>query len=152
MATNIGIGKAAPLLAFEGDKWDNRDTYNKKERPNGCFFGQQPQEIMYYVMNELTGQQGNMLKLMWLLLSTDVGYGVSQQWVLNSTGMQKDKYYDARSILVEIGWLLYEEQPSGPALLGINYTFLWQQAKLPKNERIKTQVKIKEAKQKLGIK
>ena len=152
MATNIGIGKAAPLLAFEGDKWDDRETYNKKERPNGCFFGQQPQEIMYYVMNELTGQQGNLLKLMWLLLSTDVGYGVSQQWVMNSTGMAKDKYYDARSILIEIGWLLYEEQSRGPALLGINYTFLWQQAKLPKNERIKTQIKIKEAKQKLGIK
>ena len=147
----IGIGKNAPLLAYEGDKWDNRDTYNKKERPNGCFFGQQPQDLIYFIMNELTGQQGNMMKLMWLLMSQDVGFGVSQQWVMNSTGMQKDKYYDARSVLIEIGWLLYEEQEDGTALLGINYTYLWEQAKLPKESREKTQVKIKQAKQKLGI-
>ena len=151
MATNLGVGKAAPILGFEGDKWDNRGTYNKNERPNGCYFGQQPQELIHYVMNELTGQQGNLLKLMWLLLSTDVGYGISQQWVLNSTGMQKDKYYDARNILIEINWLIYEEQGNIP-ILGINYTFLWQQAKLPIEKRIKTQIKIREAKNKLCIK
>lgn len=150
MATGLGVGKAAPLLAFEGDKWDNRDTFNKKERPNGCFFGQQPMELMSYIMGELTGAQGNLLKLMWLLISTDVGFGVSQQWVLNNTGMQKDKYYDARAILIKIGWLLYEEQPN-QTLLGINYDYLWKQAKLPKNMRDNTQNKIKAAKKSLGL-
>ena len=147
-----GIGKSAPLLAAEGDKWDNRGTYNKTDRQNGCYFYQQPQEIMNYIMNELTGQQGNMLKLMLLLISTDVGYGVSQQWVMNCTGMQKDKYYDARAILTEINWLLYEEQPKGPTLLGVNYDYLWSQIHLAPELRENTQVKIKNAKLNLKIK
>lgn len=147
-----GIGKAAPILAIKGDKWDNRGTYNKTERPQGCYFYQQPQEIMNYIMNGLTGQQGNMLKLMLLLISTDIGYGVSQQWVINCTGMQKDKYYDARAILVEIGWLLYDEQPNGPALLGVNYDYLWAQLRLAPELRENVQANIKEAKLKLKIK
>jgi len=151
MASYIGIGKAAPKLAFEGDKWDNRGTFNRVERPNGCLFGQQPMELMNYIMNELTGQQGNLLKLMWLLISTDVGFGVSQQWVMNSTGLAKDKYYDARAILIKIDWLLYEEHPDDGPLLGINYEYLWAQSKLPKEQRVNTQERIKAAKKKLNL-
>lgn len=152
MASYIGIGKTAPKLAFEGDKWDNRGTFNRVERPNGCLFGQQPAEIRDFIMNELTGAQGNLLKVMWLLLSTDIGFGVSQQWVMNSTGISKDKYYDSRTILIHLNWLKYEENTPDGALLGVNYTYLWEQAKLPKEKRANTQAKIKEARQLYNLK
>lgn len=141
----IGTGLEAPTLMSVGDKWNNKGTYNKELRPDGYLFGQHPNELRNFIMNELTGQQGNLLKLMLLLIDTDDGFKISEQWVLKSTGLQHAKYIQARAILTEINWLIRDEN-----ILGINYTFLWAQINLPKEKRAKTQVRIKDAKNKLG--
>lgn len=128
-----GAGKNAPTLTFKGDKFNNKGTYNDKTNPNGYYFGQQAHIIRDYVCNAVTGQQGNLLKIMWLLLSTEQGYGVSQKWVMDSTGLEKSKYYQARQELCDMGWLIYDEEKGQ---LGIDYDFLWHQATLPKEQRI----------------
>ena len=121
-----GVGKSAPKLAFIGDKWNNKGTY-RDNNPNGYYFGQQPNLIRKYVMNQLDGRQGNLIKLMWYLLSTDEGFGLAQATVMDETGLAKQKYYQARDALIEKGWLLHEEK-DGQYYLAINYKFLWQQA------------------------
>lgn len=124
---NRGIGKNAPELKASGDKWNYKGTYEKNERPNGYYFGQCPTIIRDYVLNHLTGNNGNPLKLMWVLLETDekAHFKISQKWVLNKTGMPKDKYYDARKKLEIMGWLDYDQNEES---IIINYDYLWQEA------------------------
>lgn len=126
-----GVGKAAPKLKYIGDKWNYKGTYSDGN-PKGYYFGQQPSIIRDYIMNTLTGQNGNLLKIMWLLLSTEEGFGISQKWLMDSTGLEKNKYYKARTELVNMNWLVYDEETD---TLGINYNFLWAQALLPKERR-----------------
>ena len=133
MPDNFGIGKSAPKLAFIGDKWNNKGTY-KDNNPSGYYFGQQPSLIRKYVMNELDGRQGNLIKLMWYLLSTDEGFGLAQATVMAETGLAKQKYYQARDALIERGWLAQEEK-NGHCYLMIDYNFLWKQALSKYNER-----------------
>lgn len=121
-----GVGKSAPKLAFIGDKWNNKGTY-KDSNPDGYYFGQQPSLIRKYVMNELDGKQGNLIKLMWYLLSTDEGFGLAQATVTAETGIPKQKYYQARDKLIDMGWLLHEEK-DGQYYVAINYDYLWAQA------------------------
>lgn len=128
-----GVGKSAPKLAFIGDKWNNKGTY-RDNNPNGYYFGQQPSLIRKYVMNQLDGRQGNLIKLMWYLLSTDEGFGLAQATVMDETGLAKQKYYQARDALIEKGWLLHEEK-DGQYYLAINYKFLWAQALKNNDER-----------------
>lgn len=133
MSNNNGVGKNAPALIFVGDKFNNKGTISSSNK-NGYHFGQQADIIRNYICQTLTGNNGNYLKLMWLLLSTDEGFKVSQKWVLDSTGMTKDKYYDTRKDLCAMNWLIYDAEKEE---LGINYDFMWRQACLPKNEREK---------------
>jgi len=122
-----GVGKSAPKLAFIGDKWNYKGTYKKDTNPNGYYFGQQPSIIRKYVMNTLDGKQGNLIKLMWYLLSTDEGFGLAQATVTSETGIPKQKYYQARDKLIDMGWLLHEEK-DGQYYVANNYDYLWAQA------------------------
>lgn len=130
---NLGIGKEAPTLAYVGDKWNHKGTYNSKNE-NGYLFGQNAHIIRNYIMNHLDGQQGNLLKIMWLLLQTDEGFKVSQAWIIKSTGLSKQKYYDARRKLIDMNWLIYEEK-NKEMFLCINYDFLWANALNEADER-----------------
>lgn len=132
-----GVGKSAPKLAFIGDKWNNKGTY-KDSNPNGYYFGQQPSIIRKYIMNHLDGRRGNLIKLIWYLLSTDEGFGLAQATVLEETGIPKQKYYQARDELINMKWLIYEEKDH-QFYLAINYDFLWAQALLPKEEQEKVE-------------
>ena len=123
-----GVGKNAPKLAFIGDKWNNKGTY-KDNNKDGYYFGQQPNIIRKYVMNQLDGRQGNLIKLMWYLLSTDEGFGLAQATIISETGIPKQKYYQARDTLIKMEWLIYEEKDN-QCYLAINYNYLWAQALL----------------------
>lgn len=128
MASTERYGKNAPKLKFLGDKWDYKGT-KRNDNPDGYLFGQQANLIRRYICNHLNGQKGNLIKLMWVLLSTDEGFGLSQEWILKETGMAKNKYYAARDELIKMNWLGYEEQDNINYLY-INYSFLWAQAQL----------------------
>ena len=146
-----GAGKLAPTLCTNGDKWDNKGTYNKEQRPNGDLFGQHPVTLRAYINNALDGAQGNLIKLMYTLIDCEVGFNLTQQWIIDNTGIPKNKYYQARDILVAIGWLTYVETDASRCELYINYDYLWQQARLPLEARDNIKEKIKEARKKLGI-
>lgn len=138
LTNNKGVGKNAPKLVFVGDKWNNKGTYNENTNPNGYFFGQQPSIIRKYIMNHLDGRQGNLIKLMWFLLSTGEGFGLAQTTIIEETGIPKQKYYAARDALINMGWLIYEEKDS-QGYLAIDYNFIWKQALLSKEEQTKVE-------------
>lgn len=125
-------GKEAPTLYANGDKWNYQGSYSK-ERSSGMFFGQIPMLLRRYINNTLTGVNGNLLKLITLLIETDSSgtYKVSKKWVLEETGMAQDKYYKARQELEDMGWITCENDS-----IYINYDFLWEEALKPKEERI----------------
>lgn len=122
-----GNGKDAPILAHVGNKWNNRGTYDENTRPNGYYFGQCPNIIRRYIMNELDGNNGNLLKVMWLLIDTKEGWGLSKEWVSRELGMAPEKYYTIRKKLINMNWLIYEMKDNKP-YLAINYEYLWAQA------------------------
>lgn len=124
-----GVGKEAPTLEYIGDKFNDIGTYNKFNNPDGCYFYQQASLIMDYVLNQLTGQQGNLLKIMIILLSTEAGFKISLKWILDRTGLSKQKYYEARQKLIDMKWLLHEECDN-VVYLKVNYKLLWENALL----------------------
>lgn len=150
MASNIGIGKEAPKLVFVGDKWNNKNTYDKKENPDGYLFGQRANVLRKYIYNQLDGAQGNLIKLIMYLIDTAEGFRLAEKTVLEETGLSHPKYIQARAVLIEIGWLIKDE--TQPDSLGINYDFLWAQASLPKEEQINMKSSIDKARIKLGYK
>lgn len=138
-----GVGKNAPILTCAGDKWNKKGTLSDKN-PKGLQFSQIPDILMRYMNHHLTGQNGNLLKIMILLMGTkdqldnSKNWGVSQTWVLDQTGMEKAKYYKAHQELVDMGWLIYEDKGKFQRI-GINYTFMWAQASLPDEEQLKVE-------------
>lgn len=90
--------KQAPTLKFNGDKKVSKDFYKL------------PYNIITPLFNELSGKEGNLLKLMIVLLGTQQGFKITQNWVLERTGMSKDAYYRARKKLEELGYITYNEE------------------------------------------
>lgn len=126
----IDKGKNAPLVAAHGDKWNYKGTYSK-ENPEGLYFSQVPSLIRRYINNNLDGLHGNHLKIMYLLIEVKEGnFRLSQKWVLDETGMAKDKYYKARKDLEDMGWITCEDDT-----IYVNYDYLYDQIFDTRRER-----------------
>lgn len=95
----MGNTKQAPILIHEGDKMDSKQFY--------CI----DQELCEIIFNELSGKNGNSLKLIFFLLgnSGTGSFRVSEQTVKNRTGMDKKSYQRARKDLEEKGWIRNEK-------------------------------------------
>jgi hypothetical protein len=95
----MGNTKQAPILIHEGDKMDSRQFY--------CI----DQNLCETIFNELSGKNGNSLKLIFFLLgnSGTGNFRVSEQTVKNATGMDKKSYQRARKDLIERGWIRTEK-------------------------------------------
>lgn len=134
LISNKGVGKNAPKLAFIGDKWNNKGTYRQGSNEKGYYFGQIPAPLRRYINHHLTGSNGNLLKLIYFLIESDEGFGISQAMILDQLGMDKAKYYKARQELIDMNWLCYKEDTHQPMLM-IDYNFMWAQALLPDEEQ-----------------
>lgn len=92
--------RQAPMLVHRGSKtrFGNRNYYEL------------PQELMRAVFNRLSGKQGNLLKLITVLMGTAGNYKfkVSQKWITDLTGMDESGYKRARKALAEMGWISHE--------------------------------------------
>lgn len=95
----MGNTKQAPILIHEGDKIDSKQFY--------CI----DQNLCETIFNELSGKNGNALKLMFFLLgnSGTGSFRVAEQTVKQATGMDKKSYQRARKDLEEKGWIRNEK-------------------------------------------
>lgn len=120
----IYIGKPAPVLHYDGDKWGNQSTYKTDEKGNkkGVLFYQCPMPLMDYICSVLHHQDCNYLKLMMVLIGTDEGFRISEKWILARTGMTKSVYIKVRKGLSEMKWIDYD---SINHTITINYEYLW---------------------------
>lgn len=92
--------RQAPELRFTRAK--------KKNNSGPSYFGWEP-ELWKYVNKELSGREGNCIKLINILLGTAEGFRVSQKWICEMAGLSKDGYYKARKKLEEKKILIYDE-------------------------------------------
>lgn len=86
-----------------------RFTRGKLKNSKGpSYFGWEP-ELWKIVNKELSGKEGNCIKLINILLGTAEGFKVSQKWICEMAGLTKDGYYKARKKLEDKGMLIYDE-------------------------------------------
>lgn len=62
------------------------------------------QQLMDIIFNEL-GNASAQLRIMIVLIGTKPNFGVSQQWILDRTGLSERSYINARNELIKRGWL-----------------------------------------------
>ena len=91
--------KQAPKLYHNKDSFKSTNYYNL------------PQGLMDCIFEQLTGQCGNQIKIMTVLLGTlgDGSFGVSEAWICKRTGMVQQTYSTARKALVDRGWIYLED-------------------------------------------
>ena len=97
--TNMGNTRQAPILIHEGDKMDSNRFY--------CI----DQNLCETIFNELSGKNGNSLKLIFFLLgnSGTGSFRISEQTVKRATGMDKKSYQRARKDLETRKWIRNEK-------------------------------------------
>lgn len=84
--------------------------YHSEKKEKGIFY-QLPQRLMDCVFNQLSGREGNQIKLISVLLGTagDGSFAVSEKYICDRTGMDQPSYSRARKALVDKGWLKMEK-------------------------------------------
>lgn len=87
--------RKAPVLEIEGKKFIDEDNQQ---------YYKIPQDIADIVFREL-GTNGAQLRIMLLLIGTKEGFGVSEAWVLDRTGLGHSSYDRARKALAAINWI-----------------------------------------------
>lgn len=82
----------APMIKFDIPKEKGNQYYEL------------PQHLMDRVFAEL-GNSSAQLRVMIVLIGTKPGFSISEQWVLDRTGLTSTSYSRARSALIEKGWI-----------------------------------------------
>ena len=91
-----GNTKQAPKLAFNGNKFNETKG-----------FYQIPQEVADIIFKTFAKQPAY-IRLMLVLIGTEPGFGLAEQWVLDRTGLNHASYNTTRNRLVDMGWLTCE--------------------------------------------
>lgn len=86
--------KQAPALNFNGEK-NQTNSNNHYHIPQG---------LADIVFKEL-GNASAQLRVMLVLIGTKPGFNISEQWILDRTGLQHASYLNARRALEQRGWL-----------------------------------------------
>lgn len=92
--------KQAPELKHLGSKEGEKNL-----------FYQLPQELMDIIFNKLKDSSAQ-LRIMIVLIGTLPGFKVSEQWILDRTGLQHASYINARKALIARGWIKLEAATS----------------------------------------
>lgn len=100
----------APELKFNGEK----NQSNSKQSY------QIPQNLADIIFNEL-GNASAQLRVMLVLIGTKEGFKISEQWILDRTGLQHSSYINARKALVKRGWISLEAAKS----IVVNYDSIY---------------------------
>lgn len=67
---------------------------------------QQKIECRNYILQNLDGRQGNLLKIMWFFMANDnKNLILKKEFMTESLNIQPCKYYDARQKLIDLKWL-----------------------------------------------
>lgn len=91
--------RKAPILATKGNKFIDEENQQ---------YYKIPQDIADIVFKEI-GTNGAQLRIMMLLIGTREGFGISEAWVLERTGLGHSSYDRARKALITLGWLQSKE-------------------------------------------
>lgn len=91
-----GNTKQAPKLVFNGNKFNETKG-----------FYQIPQEVADIIFKTFAKQPAY-IRLMLVLIGTEPGFGLAEQWVLERTGLNHASYNTTRNKLVDMGWLTCE--------------------------------------------
>lgn len=87
----------APKLEHDGEKFNNNNS-----------FYEIPQELADIVFNDTRlARSPAMLKIMLVLVGTKPGFGLSESWVCERTGLAHSSYSTARAALVNMGWITH---------------------------------------------
>lgn len=103
--------KSAPTLKHNGEK----------KQTDAEQFYQIPQALADIVFSTL-GNSSAQLRIMIVLIGTKPGFNISQQWILQRTGLCERSYLLARQALVKRGWLSHCDGES----ITINYNKIYQ--------------------------
>ena len=116
--------QSAPVLKWMGQPFNGKGTYSETNT-EGYYFYQSAQELTTYILSILSGKHGNLLKLMWILLGTQEGFGLSEKFITDRTGMTQQRYSEARRMLHEVGWIIYSKERH---TITLRYQTLWEKA------------------------
>lgn len=85
--------------------------YHLKNNFKTTNFYQLPQGVMDKVFQNISGREGNLIKLITVLLGTlgNGSFGVSEAWICERTGMSHETYIRARQALCDKGWIYRED-------------------------------------------
>lgn len=89
----------APILRFDIPKEKTGNYYEL------------PQKLIDEVFKKL-GNSSAQLKIMIVLIGTKPGFAISEQWILNRTGLSHTSYINARKSLAELGWITLDKNKS----------------------------------------
>lgn len=89
----------APILKFDIPKEKGSNYYEL------------PQKLMDKIFEQI-GTSSAQLRIMIVLIGTKPGFAVSEQWMLERTGMSHSSYMKARKQLMDIGWITLEKNDS----------------------------------------
>lgn len=112
--------KQAPTLKHNGTK------------SSGQFYAL-PQDLMDIVFNQLKDKSAQ-LRIMIVLIGTKPGFKVSEQWILDRTGLQHASYITARKKLIEMGWLTLDAATT----ITVNINAIYGNTVLPQNNSSNT--------------
>lgn len=116
--------KQAPTLQHNGAKG------------NGQFYAL-PQDLMDIVFNKLKDSSAQ-LRIMIVLIGTKEGFKVSEQWILDRTGLQHASYINARKALAARGWITLDAATA----ITVNFNAIYAEGSgntvLPQKERSNT--------------
>lgn len=87
----------APILSFD------------KPKEKGTNYYELPQKLMDIIFKKL-GNSSAQLRIMIVLIGTKPGFGISEQWMLERTGLSQPSYIKARKALVDMGWITLEKR------------------------------------------
>lgn len=93
--------------------------YHNGAKNNKQFY-QIPQDLADVIFQKL-GNSSAQLRIMMVLIGTKEGFGISDKWICERTGLQHASYITARKALVKRGWITHEASKG----ITINYSAIY---------------------------
>lgn len=84
--------------------------YHNGTKVLGERFYQLPQQLMDIIFHKFDGKNGNVLKLLMVLIGTkgDGSFGISENWIKERTGIDKQNYHRSLDKLIALGYVTRE--------------------------------------------
>lgn len=66
-------------------------------------------QILGDIINHQLAHSSAQMRIMYVLIGTKEGFGLSEQWMLDRTGLTHSRYIEARNNLKKRGWIIHEK-------------------------------------------